>query len=263
VLELTLLRLTRPETATDTEALASRMERLERGAASRESRVASPEPPAAASPKGEETEGDETDDSQRANKKQPPSPPVSSPGGGGAERSEAEGALAVLPPKGGEKEDEAVPSPPGGGAERSEAEGADSPAEKADVTLAEFRTAWPQIVARVRAELGARRHAFVKVAEPVAIENGVAVLTLPAHQHFHLEQLNADRELHSALADIATELLGGRITLEFRSDDTPPPSAEADTGRAPDKDRLVEEGSAPNDPADLIADMLGGEVVSE
>jgi hypothetical protein len=154
-----------------------------------------------------------------------------------------------------------------GGAERSEAEGAgletvqkaDLP--PADVSLAEFQAAWPVIVATIRTQFGARRHAFVKVAEPVAVEDGVAVLTLPAHQHFHLEQLNADRELLTALADIAADQLGGRITIEFRSGDGESPEPEPE--RAPDKDRLLDDGSGPEDPADLIADMLGGEVVSE
>jgi hypothetical protein len=135
--------------------------------------------------------------------------------------------------------------------------------EVADVTLGEFQAAWPAIVARIRTQFGARRHAFVKVAEPKSVEDGVAVLTLPAHQHFHLEQLNADRELLAALSDIAAELLGGSIVLEFQADDSPGQPTEAEPERAPDKDRLMEEGSSRDDPADLIADMLGGEVVSE
>jgi hypothetical protein len=117
------------------------------------------------------------------------------------------------------------------------------------------------IVASVRTQFGARRHAFVKVAEPAAIEDGVAVLTLPSHQHFHLEQLNADAELQAALADIAAEQLGGSITLEFRAGDAE--TVEAEPERAPDKDKLIDDGSGPEDPEDLIADMLGGEVVSE
>ena len=133
-------------------------------------------------------------------------------------------------------------------------------APPADVTLAEFSAAWPAIVAKVRDQFGARRHAFVKVAEPVSVEDGVAILTLPTHQHFHLEQLNADTELQTALKAIAAEILGGSIRLEFRAGDGEAASTEPE--RAPDKDRLSE-GDGPEDPADLIVDMLGGEVVSE
>ena len=205
VLELTLLRLTRPETAMDTEALASRIERLEQGVTSRESR---------------ETSRESRDTSRES--------PVAS-------HEE-------------ENEDEVA---------------RERPTEAADITLAELQAAWPAIVARIRSQFGARRHAYVKVAEPVSVEDGVAVFTLPAHQHFHLEQLNADRELQSALADIAAELLGGSLTLEFRADAETAAGEEPEPPRAPDKERLIEEGAARDDPADLIADMLGGEVVSE
>jgi hypothetical protein len=129
------------------------------------------------------------------------------------------------------------------------------------VTLAGLQAAWPAVVAGIRTRFGARRHAFVKVAEPRTVEGGVAVLTLPAHQHFHLEQLNADAELQAALAEIAADLLGGPVVLEFRADDAPP--GDEEPVRAPDKDHLVDEGAARDDPTELIADMLGGEVVSE
>ena len=133
----------------------------------------------------------------------------------------------------------------------------------ADVSLSEFQAAWPAIVASVRTQFGARRHAFVKVAEPLAVADGVATLGMPTHQHFHLEQLNADTELRVALDNIAAEQLGGPIILEFVADDGPTQPATAEPERAPDKDRLIDEGTPPDDPADLIADMLGGEVVSE
>ncbi|MCH8992922.1 MAG: hypothetical protein IIA44_14385, partial [Acidobacteria bacterium] len=106
-------------------------------------------------------------------------------------------------------------------------------------------------------------HAFVKVAEPLAVAGGVATLGMPSHQHFHLEQLNADTELRVALDNIAAEQLGGTITLEFVEDDGPTQPATDEPERAPDKDQLIADGTPPDDPADLIADMLGGEVVSE
>ena len=228
VLELTLIRLTRPETAMDQEALMARMERLEQA----RSEPPSP-PPAVLPPKGA----------------------VSSPLGGGAEQSEAEGADASSPVEG--AAEEPPPSQPSAAPPPDKGE----ETELADVSLAEFQTAWPVIVASIRTRFGARRHAYVKVAEPAAVENGVAILTLPAHQHFHLEQLNADAELQTALADIASEQLGGRIALEFRAGDVE--TTEAEPERAPDKDKLIDDGKGPEDPADLIADMLGGEVVSD
>lgn len=213
VLELTLLRLTRPETAMDTDALVSRIERLERDAG-RETRDASSEKEIPAeSQVAEEKEEEPTAESQVASR-----------------QSQVE---------------------------------EEQPAEETDstITLAELQGAWPAIVAEIRTRFGARRHAFVKVAEPLSVENGAAVLTLPDHQHFHLEQLNADTELQEALADIAADALSGRVTLEFRAADGE--TDEPEPERAPDKDHLEDSGSGTEDPADLVADMLGGEVVSE
>ncbi len=89
---------------------------------------------------------------------------------------------------------------------------------------------------------------------------------MPSHQHFHLEQLNADDQLLGALATIAAEILGSTITLRFVSDDAPAPAAQEVVDetpvRAPEKDDL-EEGKDPEDPADMIADMLGGKIVEE
>jgi hypothetical protein len=106
----------------------------------------------------------------------------------------------------------------------------------------------------------------VKVAEPRSIEGSVAVLTMPSHQHFHLEQLNADEQLRSALEAITTEVLGSTVTLQFRSEDDPEPeekkTVDESPFRAPEKDDL-DEGKDPEDPVDLVADMLGGKVVEE
>jgi hypothetical protein len=136
------------------------------------------------------------------------------------------------------------------------------------ISLSDFSAAWPVIVSQIRTDFGARRHAFVKVAEPRSVTGSVAVLTMPSHQHFHLEQLNADDQLRAALEAIAAEILGSTITLQFRSDDAavaPDESSEVVEEpllRAPEKDDL-DEGEAIEDPADVIADMLGGKIVEE
>ncbi|GMQ85166.1 MAG: DNA polymerase III subunit gamma/tau [Acidimicrobiia bacterium] len=251
VLELTLIRLTRPETAMDTEALVARMERLEQ--ASRQSPVASPLQESSVISRQSSEEEDDL---------------ISSPVGGGGVAAD-EGSQASVdgePDLATKTDDDEVsdgePSdpPPGLTAGLPPEGGAKAAAE---FTLAEFQAAWPAIVASVRTQFGARRHAFVKVAEPIAVAGGVATLGMPSHQHFHLEQLNADSELRDALDSIAAEQLGGAITLEFVTDDGPTQPATVEPERAPDKDQLIDDGTPPDDPADLIADMLGGEVVSE
>jgi len=134
--------------------------------------------------------------------------------------------------------------------------------EPVEVTLAEFSAVWPVIVSRVRSDFGARRHAFVRVAEPRSVEGSVAVLTMPSHQHFHLEQLNADDELRTALESIAAELLGGVISLRFVSDEDPAPTAAEEPARAPDPGSL-DDGPEPEDPTDMVVDMLGGTIVED
>lgn len=132
----------------------------------------------------------------------------------------------------------------------------------ADVSLKEFESVWPVIVARIRDDLGPRRHALLKEAVPVAAAGGVVTLHLPSHLPFHLEQLRADEELQGAIGSIAADAIGGTITLAFDSahvESTP----EAPIERVPDKDRLLEEGEDETDPAALVVDILGGEIVSE
>jgi hypothetical protein len=92
---------------------------------------------------------------------------------------------------------------------------------------------------------------------------GVVVLTMPAHQHFHLEQLNADDQLRAALESIASELLGSGVTLQFRSADDSAPATPTEPERVPDPAELDAGPSTPEDPTAMIIDMLGGKVVEE
>jgi DNA polymerase-3 subunit gamma/tau len=260
MLELAVIRLTRPETTVDAEALAVRMDRLERDV-----KVGAPryQPPAASPTKETGDGGQEKRDS-----------PKEATG----HRRRATGEIQD------EMTDSRQPTADSGEPEQVEVEeptASDSvpttdyrlpttdggPGEAGStVTLADFSAAWPVVVSRIRSDFGARRHAFVKVAEPRSVEGSVAVLTMPSHQHFHLEQLNADEQLRGALEAITAEILGCTVTLQFRSDDDQV-TEEKKTGdelplRAPEKDDLAE-GEDPEDPADMVADLLGGKIVEE
>ena len=136
------------------------------------------------------------------------------------------------------------------------------PAAPADIDLRGFESSWPVIVARVRDELGPRRHALLKEAVPVSAEDGVVTLHVPDHLPFHLEQLQADDELKEAITAIAVDSLGGTITLAFGSSDAAPAVAPV-PDRAPDKEQMLDEGEDEIDPAALVVDILGGEIVSE
>jgi len=226
VLELALIRLTRPETTMDGESLSARIDRLERDVKAG-SPATSHQPPAAEKAPA------------------PATPPTAD--------TPSEPAPVAEPPPEPEPAEPPVPAPSSSG----------------EVTLSEFSAAWPVVVARIRSDFGARRHAFVRVAEPLSVSGAVATLTLPAHQHFHLEQLNADDQLLHALEAITAEVLGSAVKLQFRSDDdTAPVVADEDEAdemvpiRAPEPDQL-DEGTEREKPEDLIVDMLGGTVVEE
>ena len=128
--------------------------------------------------------------------------------------------------------------------------------------LRTFETAWPQIVARIREELGPRRHALLKEAVPVSAEAGVVTLHLPDHLPFHLEQLQTDDELQAAITAIAADSIGGQINLAFGAA-TVAPTEAAEPERAPDKAQMLEEGEDETDPTALVVDILGGEIISE
>ncbi len=272
MLELAVIRLTRPETTVDAESLAVRLDRLERevkaGADSRQPTADSPKK--ATGDRGQATGGSREEvvhkGLEEAASHQPPAtspkeatdtgletPSSSSPSGGGADEGGGGGQAPTdeEPPQG------AIPTTDNR---------QPTTADEVGPTLADFSAAWPVIVSRIRTDFGARRHAFVKVAEPRSVEGSTAILTMPSHQHFHLEQLNADEQLRDALEAITAEILGSAVTLQFRSDDDPAPEerevADESPFRAPEKDDL-EEGEDPEDPADMVADLLGGTIIEE
>jgi len=240
VLELALIRLTRPETTMDGESLSARIDRLERDV--KAGGATSYQPPAT-SPDESPDARRQTPDEEKA--QTPTTPPVTD--------TPPETAPVTEPP----------PEPV------SAAPTTASTSASGEITLSEFSAAWPVVVARIRSDFGARRHAFVRVSEPLSVSGGVAILTLPTHQHFHLEQLNADDQLLQAVEAITTEVLGRTVKLQFRSDDDTLPVAadegeadETEPTRAPEPEQL-DEGIEREKPEDLIVDMLGGTVVEE
>lgn len=224
VVELTLLRLARPDAAVDAASLASRLDRLERRVRVVETAEAAAPPsraPAAAAPVL--LEGEPQPSSPEPTADVPVAPATS---------SREEPAPAVVP-------------------------------TRTDLELEEFESVWPALVAKVRTDVGPRRHAYLREATPVGVESGTVLLEVPAHLHFLLEQLKADIELQQAVVTLADELVGGRIALAFRAADTDV-TPEPEPQRAPDKDRLIESDQDPeDDPTGIVVDMLGGEVVSE
>jgi len=249
VVELALLRLTRPETAIDAASLDARIGRLEslvRTLGDATAPVASPQTmPAAAAAAAVAAAAAEPAAPAPATS-EPPPPHQPDPTEPSVDVAEEPPSLALT---------EATPPAP--------------VVALVDLDLATFEAAWPAIVAQVRDRAGPRRHALLKEAEPVAVESGLVICEVPGHLPFHLEQLRADAELNAIIASLAAEILGGSITLEYRSADgsaaavSVDPPTESET-RAPTKDELLEgDEAAAEAPEDLIADLLGGEVVSD
>lgn len=233
VVELTMLRLTKPEVVADLDSLAARVERTEkdireirRGGVSHPAAQSAPKPPPAVV--------------------QDPSEPFETP------------AASV---------EEAGPD-----RQSEEAGGADKPAESSQetpaalsaeaITLDEFERGWPAIVATIRSDVGPRRHALLREAEPTEVIDGVVVFEVAEYKHFHLEQLKADEGIAAAISSIGEEQLGKPISVTFRASASTPNKVDADE-EIPDKDQLMTDDEGGSDPTSLLLDVLGGEIVSE
>jgi DNA polymerase-3 subunit gamma/tau len=252
VVELALLRLARPEVSIDPASLASRLDRLEdrmhrlgeasappppvaTGEVRRPVRPAAPEseaggPVATVTPIGAASTAGEAKPARRGVKKtagdETPAPVL----------PEAEAPAAVV----------AAPAAP--------------PAVGLD--LAAVETIWPALVERVRKDAGPRRHALFRACRPAAVEGARVVLEVPANLPFHLAQLAEDRELDGIVGRIAGTLLGGAVTVAYR-----PGDGEEHAGidlplRVPDKDFMGEGDVPPADPAAVVTEIFGGEVIS-
>ncbi len=226
VVELALLRLTRPETAFDSASLASRLDRVEekmRRSPAATTPTATPTPQVEASAPLEMSE-----------EAKPPVAAVADVGD--AKAPEAPMELPTAPP-----------------AEGLTLEGVETiwPALVARVRddtgprrHALFRETTP-----------------TAVKEPATI-----VLGVPAHLPFHLEQLKADLELQRVATESAVELLGGSVTFEFEATadrQQAPDIADELPEKVPDKAHLAVAPEGGDDPTGLILEELGGSVVAD
>ena len=192
--ELALIKMTRPETATDPEALISRMDRIERRLRGETLTGATP----AAAPA-----------------------PASAPAPAAAETAPA--APVAKPPTAA-----AAPVQPDTPAARVDAEeSADAPA--IDVSLENLVKVWPGLFGSLKDLLGARRWALFKEAVPSAVEGRTIILEVPAG--FHLNALKEDDAVARVVATKAGDLLGTQVRITFRargSDATPSSTDQID-----------------------------------
>ncbi len=173
--ELALIKLTRPETASDSEALLSRVERIER-------RLGRPDQVA---PVG----------SSRAVADEPAPAPLTP-----MERPPTQRDVAVAPTT--------SPAP-----EVEEPKTSEEPGPAIDVSFEQLQKVWPGLFGSLRDVLGARRWAFFREAVPAAVEGNVIVLEV-AHD-FHLQSLQEDDAVAAIVATRAGDLLGGPVRIRF------------------------------------------------
>jgi DNA polymerase III gamma/tau subunit len=249
VVELSILKLTKPEVDPDLDAITARVARIERelrdvqrAAASTQERPSAPK------------EATERGDDQPSDRPFTSESPV----------AEASGAA---PP--GVAEDDVEEhtvdrsKDPGIGASPV----VDVPAVAASegnptFSIKDFERIWPAVVASIRNDVGPRRHALLREAVPVSVDRGTVTFEVASHMHFHLEQLKADEGLSLAIRNAASDQLGQPVTVAYRSADVG--TVEAEPQRAPDKENLAEAHDDDQaDPMDTMIELLGGEVVQD
>ena len=232
--ELALIKLTRPETSSDTEALLSRVERIER-------RLGKPDPVPAPVVAAPVSEASAPATAPPAVVETPaaaaPVAPVKSGNG------EAEKAPANIPPS------PATPVLPAAGAETAPA---------IDVSFEQLQKVWPGLFGSLRDVLGARRWAFFREAVPAAVEGNVIVLEVP--HGFHLQSLQEDDAVAAIVATRAGDLLGGTVRVRFGLRES---VADGAGDQTIDMTQLEERPEGSTDPTSLLASELGAEVVDE
>lgn len=221
--ELALIKLTRPETATDPQALISRMDRLER-------RMGKPgEIATSTGPKLASLPSDPVPSSSKAET------PLEGP-------AEDDDALA------------AAAAPLVADDEPMTAE--DQP--KIDVSFEQLQRVWPGLFGGLRDLLGARRWAFFREAVPADVEGNTIILEV-AHD-FHLTSLQQDDAVAPIVAAKAGDLLGGPVKVRFR---LKADAGDDDGDGELDISQLEERPGAETDPAALLESELGAKVVDD
>ncbi len=232
VVEMAIIRLTRPEVVADVESVSARLARVERSV-----------------------------EELRAAPKPTPAPardlPADRPFEKNVEPVEDDPATEQV-------EAAVVPADDTREVEAPTIEVADEAAST--FKLSDFNRVWPSVAATIRTEVGPRRHALLREATPVAVEGGAVVFEVASHMHFHLEQLKADKALQEAITSHAGDQLGAAVAVRFQSADAPAADSTGamDLELVPDKDSLVSaDDDEADDPAAMLQDALGGEFVDQ
>jgi DNA polymerase-3 subunit gamma/tau len=241
MLELALIRLTRPETAEDPSALLARFERLER-------RLASGEIEPRTEPRG-------------------PAPAVeakitSSP----QPRNQAPSIGEAVPPapEVAEPDDRPFESEPAPAADTTRPPGL----QPAAVSFEQFTAIWPALFGSLRDLLGARRWALFRETAPGTVTG--STLVVDVRHDFHLRALQEDPAVSRIVSTRAGDLLGTEVRVDFRAAGSSDVATIAEVDQEVeefeidlDKDRLLEVDDNASDPVRLVLDELGADLVEE
>ncbi len=212
MLELAVLKLSRPELDDSPEAMLRRIERLEKG------RPAAPTsaPPAAI----------------------PPAVPAAIPTAVPAAIPTAvPAAIPTAVPAAGPVEPP-VPTP---GEPPAPAPASDQP-----LTDADLDRIWPQLSNAVMEGTSGRMGAFFRDVVPDGVEGSTLVLSVPKGYELHYKFLSSDADLAALLSRVAGELLGRPVKIDFRLQGAGP-----ETSGPPDQTPEPEPApSAPSEPVD-------------
>lgn len=244
MLELALIKLTRPETSQDTGALLARLERMERRMAGGETEVRPAPTPLAVAPAVPAQSA--TSRTVVEPEKRDPEPVDPAP--------DLHAVPRTLLPEPDSEPPEAVTAAP-----------APAPSTDMAITVEQFHAIWPSLFAGLKDLLGSRRWALFRETEPGGVSG--TVLFVDVRHEFHLEALRSDPTVGSVVATKAGDLLGRDVRVDFRSAGNGGPVLAADEVAAEDiefdKERLVEVTDDPTDPFRLVQDALGADLVEE
>jgi DNA polymerase-3 subunit gamma/tau len=252
MVELAMIKLTRPETASDPDALLARLERLERG------QVAdSKQTPDARRQTLEKTPDarrqtlEKTPDARRQTLEKTPDARRQMPDPNDAADSNLEPRTSNL-----------EPSTPAALVSSEPSTSSREPQTSVPVSADRLNEIWPALFGGLRQVLGARRWALFREATPAGIEGNSLILHVA--QDFHLEGLQRDAATTALVATHASDLLGQTIGVEFRkSGVVSPPGDDALSRIELDKDRLSEAPADAGDPTALLERELGATFVEE
>ena len=231
MVELAMIKLTRPETASDPDAMLARLERLERQEQTPDARRQTPE---------------QTSNARRETSQQTPDARRQTP--------EQTSNSRLEPP-----DQESKPQP---GTSNLEPQVSLEPQSSVPVSAEQLNEIWPALFGGLRQVLGARRWALFREATPAGIEGNSLILHVA--QDFHLEGLQRDAATTALVATHASDLLGQVIGVEFRKAGAVVSPADGAESRIElDKDRLPEAPAEAGDPTALLERELGATFVEE